>query len=144
VADQRSWQEAGLAEDLEPVADAEDRRTPCCERRHLAHHRSEPGDRVATEVVPVAEPTRKNHGVDAVQVRFRVPERDGRPSHELDGAACVGVVQRTRERHDADVRTHGLPSTIWKSSITGFAKSFSAISWTCSRAEVWSGASSSK
>ena len=58
VPDQRAGQQSRFAEDLEAVADAEDRTTPRREALDLLHHRREPGDRAAPQVVAVAESAR--------------------------------------------------------------------------------------
>ena len=52
---QRAGQQAGLGEDLEAVADADDRAAVRRELRHRAHHRGEPGDGAGAEVVAMGE-----------------------------------------------------------------------------------------
>ena len=77
VADQRAGEQVGLAQDLEPVADAEHRHPAPGGGDHLGHHRREAGDRAAAQVVAVGEPAGEHDRVDALQVVVAVPERDG-------------------------------------------------------------------
>src|SRR6266571_427937 len=134
VADQRAGQQVGLAEDLEAVADAEDRQAGLGGGHDRAHDRREPGDRPAAQVVAVREAAGQDHRVDPPQIRIVVPERYVVGTAPADRPAGVAVVQRARERDDPD--PHAVPSSTTcsvKSSITGFASSLSAISRARSR-----------
>src|SRR5688500_17099824 len=51
VADQRTGQQVGLAQDLEAVADAQHGQAVAGRANHLRHHRREPGDGATTQVV---------------------------------------------------------------------------------------------
>ena len=73
-------------------------RPPCAASMTRLHHRREPGDRAAAQVVAVGEAAGQDHGVDAVQVGVAVPERDRLGAGEPDGARRVAVVERARER----------------------------------------------
>ena len=78
------------------------------EPAHLVHDAGEPRDRAGAQVVPVAEPAREDHGVDAVQVALRVPQGDRLSAHRGDRAPGVPVVERPGEGDDPDPRTgHG-------------------------------------
>src|SRR5204863_1995004 len=82
VAGQGAGQQVRLAEDLEAVADAEDRQAVAGRLDDRVHHGGEPGDRAAAQIVPVGEPAGQDHRVDTVQVRLGVPEPDRtRPHH---------------------------------------------------------------
>ena len=78
---------------------------------HLGHHRGEPGDRAAAQVVAVREATRQDHRVDAAQVVVAVPERDRLVAADADRALRVDVVERAGEGDDADLHAVLAPST---------------------------------
>jgi hypothetical protein len=82
-----------LTEDLEAVADPEHRQARPGRRHQLAHHRGEPGDRAAAQVIAVGETTRQDHSVHAAQVALAVPERDRLAASPGDRAGRVGVVE---------------------------------------------------
>ena len=65
VGQQRAGQQAGLAQHLEAVADAEHRTALGGEPRDRVHHRREAGDRAGAQVVAVGEAAGHDHGVDA-------------------------------------------------------------------------------
>ena len=145
VADQRAGQQVGLAEDLEAVADAEHRQAAAGRLDDLGHHRREPGDRAAAEVVAVREAAGQDHRVDALEVVVAVPERDGLVAADADGALGVDVVEGTGEGDDPDLHARPSPaatsatewSSTWtsKSSITGLESRVSAI-WATSASSV--------
>src|SRR5262249_47955773 len=129
VAGQRAGQQVGLAEDLEPVADPQNRQPFARSFDDRLHGRREPGDRAAAQVVAVREAAGEDHRVDAAQVGIVVPQRAIPAPGQADRAARVAVVERTGERDDPD--PHWAPSSTRtvKSSITGLASRRSAISW---------------
>src|SRR5205814_4437842 len=109
VADQRAGQQMCLAQDLEPVADAQYRQPGRGGGHDRAHHRGEPGDRAAAQVVAVREAAGQDHRVDPVQIRVVVPEGDvlaAAPAYRPPG---VAVVERPREGDDPD--PHAAPSS---------------------------------
>ncbi len=105
VADQRTRQQVGLAQDLEAVADAEHRHPPPGCLDDLGHDRREPADRTAAEVVAVGEAARQHDRVDPAQVVVAVPQRDRLVATDPDRALGVGVVERTREGDDPDLHS---------------------------------------
>ena len=105
VPDERAGQQPRLAQDLEPVADAEHRTAALGEGAHLVHDGGEPRDRARAQVVAVGEPARQDDRVDAAQVVLGVPQGDALAAHRVDGPQRVPVVERPRERDDADART---------------------------------------
>ena len=137
VADQRTRQQVGLAEDLEAVADAEHGHPAAGGLDDLGHHRREAGDGAAAEVVAVREATRQDHRVDALEVVVAVPERDRLVSADAYGALGVDVVEGAGEGDDPDLHARPSPAatsaTEWsstctsKSSITGLESRVSAI-----------------
>ncbi len=71
VRQQRAGQQAGLAQHLEAVADAEHRPAVAGELDHRLHHRREARDRADAQVVAVREAAGHDHGVDAGRGRGR-------------------------------------------------------------------------
>ena len=59
VADQRTWQQVCLAQDLKAVTDAQHRHPAISGLDHLGHDRGEFGDSTAPQVIPVGEPPGK-------------------------------------------------------------------------------------
>ncbi len=102
VAGQRPGQQVGLAEDLEAVADAQHRQARAGGRDQLRHHRREPGDRAAAQVVAVGEAAGQHHGVDAVQAGLAVPQRYRGAARQPDRAAGVLIVEGARKGDDSD------------------------------------------
>jgi hypothetical protein len=103
VADQRSGQEVGLAQDLEAVADPEHRQPLLSTRDHRAHHRCETRDRAATQVVAVGEAAGQDDRVDSSQVLVTVPQRDRLVARKAYGARRVHVVERAGKGDDPDL-----------------------------------------
>ena len=98
-----------------------------------AHHRGEPGDGAAAQVVAVREAAGQHDGVDAVQVRVAVPERDRVTAGPPYRPGRVTVVERPREGDDPDphqrpasassARSGPAARTLTTSSMTGFDSS---------------------
>src|SRR5262249_57164861 len=147
---ERARQQPGFGEDLEAVADPDDRAAGGGEPGHRVHNGREPGDRPCAEVVAVLEPAGDDDGVNAAELGVCVPQRLRRPAESTDGPGDVELAVRTGEDDDADARAHvaaaGSPSSIADASITGVASSRGHISSTWrpaawARAAVVSGAS---
>ena len=109
VAGQRPRQQVRLAQDLEPVADAQHRQARPGRRDQFAHHRGEPGDRAAAQVVAVGEPAGQDDRGDAAQIPVGVPQRDRLRPGEPDGSRGVTVIQRPREGDDPNPHAGSLP-----------------------------------
>ena len=106
VRPQHAGEEARLAEDLEPVADPEHRRTVGGELAHDVHHRCDARQCAAPQVVAVREPPGQDDAGDArVDLRRRVPDGDRLRAEVLERKAGVPVVVRAGERHDGDPGT---------------------------------------
>src|SRR5690606_36200798 len=103
VAGQRPGQQMRLAQDLEAVADAEYGQAGAGGGRERLHHRGEPGDGTAPQVVAVGEAAGEDDRVHALQVGLGVPEPDRLGSGEPDRPGGVTVVERARERHHPDL-----------------------------------------
>src|SRR5215203_1116598 len=130
VADQRPGKQVRLAQHLEAVADAQDRQPAAGRVDQRRHHRREPGDRPAAQVVAVGEAAGQDDRVDVTQRVVAVPEPDGLGAGQPHGAGRVAVVQRSREADDPDLHRCAPPpgSSTWtvKSSMTGLDSSVSA------------------
>src|SRR3954454_8397833 len=116
VGQQRARQQAGLAEDLEAVADAEHQAAVARELGHRVHDRPEPPQWPDAQVVAVREAARDDDGVDALEVRVAVPELD-RLADLGRGEPRVGVVAGAGKGDDAELHAPApagaaAPSTI--------------------------------
>ena len=108
VAGQRAGQQVRLAQDLEPVADAEHRQAGPGGGHQLAHHRGEPGDGTAAQVVAVGEAAGQDRRVHAAQVAVAVPEHDRFGPGEPDRTRRVPVIQRPRKSNDPNPHARSL------------------------------------
>src|SRR5262245_35703500 len=131
VLEQRAGEQPRLGEDLEAVADADDRSALLRERSHLLHHRREPGDGPAAQVVAVAEPARAADQVATLQVMVLVPEQLGLMAEDLP-RRVKGVLVAVAAGEDDDPDLH--PISTRKFSTTVLARSFRHISSTWARA----------
>src|SRR5919206_296906 len=76
VAGERARQQAGLAEHLEPVADAQHRHALAGAVDDVGHHRRPRGDGAGPQGVAVGEATGQDDGGDVLQIVVVVPQRD--------------------------------------------------------------------
>src|SRR5205085_2232291 len=102
VPNERAGKKPGLAQDLEAVADAEDRAAALSELADGTEHRREPRDRPRPQVVAVGEPSGEDDRVDVAELRVAVPGRNAGAAHALHGSERVTVVVRSGERDDSD------------------------------------------
>src|SRR5207302_1910959 len=135
VAQQRTRQEPGFLQYLEPVADAQDETAVLGKARHRLHHRREARYRPAAQVVAVGEAAGKDHQVQVAQVALAMADVAHRFAQDVvQRVGAVAVAPRARE--DDDARFHarleraGASSAtrlILKSSITELASSCRAM-----------------
>src|SRR5690606_11828981 len=147
VPNQCSWQQAGLAENLEAVADADHEAAAVRELAYLAHDRAEARDRPGAQVVAVAEPAGEEDDIDPLQVVLPMPEVDRLRVEDVPGG-LVTVVVTVRPREGDYTDLHLAPSRASvtrtsKSSVTGFASSCRHIATARSSASSALSASSS-
>src|SRR5208283_740193 len=98
-----------LAQDLETVTDAEHRQPRLRGGRDPGHHRGEPRDRAAAQVVAVGKAAGQDHGVRAAQVTLGVPEGDRLAAGPAHRPGRLTFVQRAREGDDANARGQSAP-----------------------------------
>jgi hypothetical protein len=126
VADETARQQVSLDEHLEAVADAEDGHALPRGVLDLGHDRGERRDGTGTKVVAVREAARQDDRVDALEIVRAVPQRDRLGTRHTDRALGITVVERTRERDDADAGSHQTTSMLMTSSMTWFERISSA------------------
>src|SRR5258708_20971073 len=103
IADQCPGQKPRFAQDLKPVADAENQSAAGRELLHGLHYRTESCDRAAAQVIAVAESARHNHGVGVAERSFLVPYVAGRLSeHITQGVNGVLVTIGSGELEDGE------------------------------------------
>src|SRR5205823_2702026 len=113
-----------LTENLEAVAEADDRTTLCRVRRDFLHHRAESGNRAGPKIVSVAEAARKDDDVRSLEVVVLVPQVDRFLADAVDDRMVrVVVAVRAGKRDDAEFHC-AFTLAISKSSVIGFARSF--------------------
>ncbi|SLD03293.1 Uncharacterised protein [Mycobacteroides abscessus subsp. massiliense] len=127
IAGQCTRQQTGLAQHLEPIADAQDWQPLRSSIDHRAHHRREPRDGPRTQVVTVGEAAGHDHGVNGLQVGIVMPQRDRLGAREPGRAGGVDVVKGAGEGDDTDASGHSDSRTISQSSMTVLASNASAI-----------------
>src|SRR6266511_338690 len=90
IAHQRAGQEARLAQNLEPIADAEDGTARARVRGDRAQHRRKPGDGPGAKIITIAEAARQDDRIGLFQVGVAMPDVIGvRPRR-------AGRVERVR------------------------------------------------
>ncbi len=67
VANERAGQQAGFSQNLETVANAKHQPAVVGELFHRLHHRAEPGDGAAAQIIAVAETTGHDDGVGVAE-----------------------------------------------------------------------------
>ncbi len=107
VGQQRARQQPRLAEDLEPVADAQHRPPLGGEAANRLHRGREAGDRAGAEIVAIGEPAGDDDRVDSAQIPLLVPD-EARVADPLAGLQRVALVTGARELEHAN---HSASST---------------------------------
>jgi hypothetical protein len=74
IANQGARQQVGFGQDLEAVTDAEDEAAVVGELFDRLHHRTEPGDGPATQVIAITETAGDNDRVGIAERRILVPD----------------------------------------------------------------------
>src|SRR5262249_18609521 len=138
--------QARLGEDLEAIADADDRTAVGGELADGLHDRAEPGDGARSQVVAVGEAAGHDDGVDAVDRAVAVPEQPGVGAEVAHDLEHVELAVRPGEQHDPDRGHAGTTSAnvTVASSMTGFVRKRSHSASTSARAACSSGASMAK
>src|SRR5690606_4481588 len=128
VAHERPRKEPRLTRDLESVADGQHRATAPGVLHDFVHHRAESCNRSGTEIVTVGKTARKNHDVRPLEVMILVPEVGcSLAKYIRDSVVSVVVAVGTWKGDNAELHAAST-AAISKSSVTGFARSFSHIS----------------
>src|SRR5688572_1601369 len=83
VADQRAWEQTGLAQDLEPIANPQHGAALGREVLDRLHDRAEARNRPGAQVIAVAEAARDDHRIGIAEGSFLVPNEPGRMAHDV-------------------------------------------------------------
>ena len=94
---QHTREQAGLAQDLEAVADPEDETAVGGEVGDGAHRRREARDRARAQVVAVRKASGQDDGADLGQLRLRMPVQDGVGAEAFERERRVTVAIRIVE-----------------------------------------------
>jgi hypothetical protein len=104
VAQHRPWQQPGLQQDLEAVADADDQPASGREVPDRLHHRGEAGDGPAAQVVAVGEPAGQDEAVVTGQVGVLVPDVPYRLlEHFFYNMKAVQLAVGTGKNHNPEI-----------------------------------------
>jgi len=77
IADQRSGQESGFTQDLEPVADAQHQSAAVGKLLHSGHDVAVAGDGAGAQIISIAETSRDNDRIGVAQAGIFMPEQAG-------------------------------------------------------------------
>src|SRR5262249_53169617 len=111
VAHEDTWQEAGLAENLEAVADPEHEPTLTGMRTHRVHDRRTGRDRAAAQIVTIGEAARNDGQAGAGRQRvLRMPDHRGRAAGD-DPQRARHVALAIDAGEDDDGGLHQEPSS---------------------------------
>src|SRR5688572_31530983 len=83
VPNQRAGKQSRLAQDLEPVANAEHGASLRREVLDRLHDRAEARNRPGAQVIAVAEAARDDHRIGIAEGSFLVPNEPGRMAHDV-------------------------------------------------------------
>ena len=103
VANERAGQQAGFGEDLKAVADAEDQAAVVGELFHGLHHRAEPRDRAAAQIIAVAETAGDDDAVGVAERGVLVPDEPGGMAEQADGVDGVLVTVARGKLEDGKI-----------------------------------------
>jgi hypothetical protein len=110
VANHRAGQQSSLEEDLETVADAENRSAALRKPLHRRHDWRKARDRTGPQVVAVGKAAGQNHGIGTGDIGILVPDELGLLAENLTGGipgVAVGV--GTGENDDGEFHIHHRP-----------------------------------
>jgi hypothetical protein len=109
VANQRTWQQTGFAQNLKPVTNTQDETPAISELLDGVHNRREPSKCACAEVVPISKPTRDDDRVVRTQIGVAVPDEvDGLPDLFGNDVICVVIAIGSWENYDAEFHVLGL------------------------------------
>src|ERR687898_836082 len=132
VAEQSARQKVRLGQDLEAVADAENRASAFRELFQRAHDVREAGDRAWSQVVAVGESAGNDHRVDTLEVRIGVPQLDcvsTHPLHTVKGVPIAVGPGEDRNAYSQETTSHSYSSIVGlESSLRHIASTSSALS----------------
>src|SRR5215472_3693666 len=114
VSLQHTRQEARLAQNLETVANAEDKSAAVRELFDRAHNRREARDRARAQIVAVRKTAGQEDRVKAAYLFGLMPEKFNRLVKNLaERVPCIVVAVRARKHDHADFHRECSPPDIW-------------------------------
>ena len=133
ISEERAGKQAGFLQDLKPIADTQHQPAPIRKVGNRLHHRREPRNRAAAQVVTVGKPARQHDQFQIVESTLAVVDVAHRLAEDLtDGVATVPVTPGARE--DNNPGPHAGCTSTRKSSMTALASSCCAIASARARA----------
>jgi hypothetical protein len=108
ISDERARQQAGFAEDLEAIANAEHQRAARGFRFHRLHDGRELGDRAAAEIIAKRKPARQHDEIVAADGLILVPDVIGCEAALLQRDGAILIAVRSGEANDGGFHDAGV------------------------------------
>src|SRR2546430_14182069 len=140
ISEERAGKQAGFLQDLKPIADTQHQPAPIRKVGNCLHHRREPRNRAAAQVVTVGKPARQDDQFQIVESTLAMVDVAHRLAEDLPDCMETDPVT-PGARKDDDSRPQAGCTSMRKSSITALARSCCAIASTRARARSSSGSS---
>src|SRR5467141_58296 len=131
IAHHRAGEQAGLAQNLEAVADAEYHSAAVCEFFDGLHHRGKTRDGAGAQIIAVGKSAGQNNGVAIRQIFGLVPDEfDRLLLNVADGVERVMVAIGPGENDDSKFHAVAAPCSIAGTSILAHTCASHSIPWT--------------
>src|SRR3989441_623636 len=132
IANQSPRQQTCFAQNLKPIADAQNQIAFRRKFFHGVHDRRKAGQRSGTQIIAIGKAARNDHGIVTAQLSIAVPDEIDRLAHVFrDHVIRVMVAVRSGKNYDTEL--HFSISTR-KSSMIGLDNTSRARASACSRA----------
>jgi hypothetical protein len=124
IANQRTWQQTGLTQNLKPVTNTQDETPAISKLLDGVHDGREPSKSARAEVVSIGKPTRDDDRVVRTQIGVAVPDEvDRLPYLFGNDVICVVIAIGSWKNYDAEF--HVLNLLFLSTDYTDYADFFS-------------------
>src|SRR5882762_5581598 len=125
IAHHRAGEQAGLAQNLEAVADAKYHSAAVREFFDGLHHRRKPRDSAGAQIIPIGKSAGQDNGVAIRQIFRLVPDKfDGLPQNVADGVKRVMIAIGPGKNYDSKFHAVAAPCSIAGTSILAHTHEF--------------------
>ena len=110
IANQSTWQQPGLAENLKSVTNSEHKSPALCKLFDRVHHRRKASERSGAKIVAVRKTAGQDHGVIAGEICLAVPDEidwlaDVFRDHVIGVVITVGSGKNDNSKFHASIST---------------------------------------